>query len=422
MVIILAKLISRILLSTLLAGALSSVSLTAPVPDLLAAPASSNAKAEKITASSATSVRKATASLRSAAAKTVDRQPVSKEQAARADKNAYRFTAELLQSQPAGQNLVFSPYSLQQALNLIEANTRDSRALEELAPYADQTLTTEKLRHTKTGGLILLDKRLAPHYQKQQRGDLKLVQYPGEALAEKIAFQERILGSVIDEEPPQGHLNFLTAAHYFAEWAVKFDKKLTQSRPFTTETDQLVQVPTMKKHFEHEIGKITPDYELARVSAKAGAAVYFIKPLKKGRSLAGELPQIISGVEKYQGTIHNIDLEVPKISLKQKSDLRNLLRTLGLKSFFNGNLTFEPITGDAPYVLASASQTATLDVNEDYAEGKALTEIGFRLTSAGMIEEVHYLKMDQPYFIVIKDQTQDGVNRVVFTAWVANPK
>ena len=164
-----AKLISRILLSTLLAGALSSVSLTAPVPDLLAAPASSNAKAEKITASSATSVRKATASLRSAAAKTADRQPVSKEQAARADKNAYRFTAELLQSQPAGQNLVFSPYSLQQALNLIEANTRDSRALEELAPYADQTLTTEKLRHTKTGGLILLDKRLAPHYQKQQR-------------------------------------------------------------------------------------------------------------------------------------------------------------------------------------------------------------------------------------------------------------
>jgi serine protease inhibitor len=74
------------------------------------------------------------------------------------------------------------------------------------------------------------------------------------------------------------------------------------------------------------------------------------------------------------------------------------------------------------YEVASASQTATLDVNEDYAEGKALTEIGFRLTSACMPEMVHYLKMDQPYFIIIKDRTKDGVSRVVFTSWVANPK
>lgn len=411
-----SKLLTRILLSTLLTGALSATALTTPVSGLMAAPAATPAQTDKTAASPASSRWSQTA------AKTSTRQPVTPEQAARAEKNAYRFTAELLQTQTAGQNLVFSPYSLQQALNLIAANTKDKKALQQLAPYTDQTLTTEELRHTKTGGLILLDKQLAPHYEKQNQGDLKLVKYPGEALAEKLAFQERILGSVIDDTPLQGHLNFLTAAHYFAEWQVKFDKKLTKPRPFTTETGKVLQVPTMKKHFAYETGKITPDYELAQVSAKEGAVAYFIKPLKEGRLLAAKLPEIIASFEKHQGVVRNIDLEVPKISLKAKSDLQNLLRTLGLKSFFDGSLTFAPITGKMTYEVASASQTATLDVNEDYAEGKALTEIGFRLTSACMPEMVHYLKMDQPYFIIIKDRTKDGVSRVVFTSWVANPK
>ena len=74
-----------------------------------------------------------------------------------------------------------------------------------------------------------------------------------------------------------------------------------------------------------------------------------------------------------------------------------------------------------PYVLAEASQTATLDINEDYADGKAVTEIGFRAMSAPIRIPLTEIKMDSPYFIVIKDKTAAGISRVVFTAWIANP-
>jgi serine protease inhibitor len=57
-------------------------------------------------------------------------------------------------------------------------------------------------------------------------------------LEAKEDFQRDILGSVIDGQAPQGDLNFLTAAHYFAEWETKFDKKLTAQRPFTNELGQ----------------------------------------------------------------------------------------------------------------------------------------------------------------------------------------
>ena len=89
-------------------------------------------------------------------------------------------------------------------------------------------------------------------------------------------------------------------------------------------------------------------------------------------------------------------------------------------SFFSG-VTFDKVTGKVPYVLATASQTATLDINEDYAEGKAITEIGFRVTAALEPPVVHEIKMDNPYFIVIKDLADSGLRRTVFTAFVADP-
>jgi serine protease inhibitor len=130
-------------------------------------------------------------------------------------------------------------------------------------------------------------------------------------------------------------------------------------------------------------------------------------------------------VQDYEGHkvahFSNIDLEVPKISIKNKLDLKDLLKNeMQISSFFTG-LTFDKLTGKVPYVLATASQTATLDLNEDYAEGKAITEIGFRATAAMIPEEVHNIKIDSPYFIVIKDWSNIGLRRTVFTAFIADP-
>lgn len=339
----------------------------------------------------------------------------------KADTAAYNMTNTLFQQRKAGQNLIFSPYSVQQILSLIADNTTQKDAQRELKPYLIPDICNEQLDNTKTGSLILLDKSLSSVTTRKTDDAFRLVNYPDEALQAKEDFQKQVLGSVIDSDAPKKHLTFLTAAHYYAEWATKFNKKLTANRPFTTEDGQAISVTTMKQHFPTGNGKITSDYEMAAVPGKNNSVVYFIKPKINKNAAANELGTIISDFEQGKDTVRNIDLEVPKISVKNKLDLEQLLKSLKLPSFFNGRLYFDNITGKMPYVLAEASQTATLDINEDYAEGKAVTEIGFRAMSAPIRIPLTEIKMDSPYFIVIKDKTAAGISRVVFTAWIANP-
>ena len=337
-----------------------------------------------------------------------------------AETAAYRMTEKLFQQRKPGMNLIFSPYSMQQMLSLIDGSTSQEETQQELAPYLVRGIDREKLDNTKTGSLILLDKKLAGHAVRRNSAGFRLVEYPDGALQAKEAFQKEILGSVIDTEAPKKNLTFLTAAHYYAEWATKFDKTQTAERPFTTELGQTVSVMTMKQQFSGGQGKITPEYEMAAVPGRNHSVVYFIKPKTDRNRTAGELGTIIADFEQGKDTVHGIDLEVPKLSVRNKIDLKQLLQALQMDSFFTG-VRFDRITGRVPYVLAEASQTATLDINEDYAEGKAVTEIGFRTMAAPVNPKIHTIKMDSPYFIVIRDQTETGIDRVVFTAWIANP-
>ena len=346
----------------------------------------------------------------------------AKEDAEKTDKTAFDFTSYLFKARAQGSNMVFSPYCFQQIIPLIRENTYQDATKKELLPYMVPGIRAEHLANTKTGALILLNKKLAKDYTGYKVDSLKLVDYPYEALEAKEDFQRDILGSVIDGQAPQGDLNFLTAAHYFAEWETKFDKKLTAERPFTNELGHTENVKTMKGHFTDAHGATTPDYNLVAIYAKNHAIVYFIQPRKDIATVAGKLSQIVQDYEGHKVThFSDIDLEVPKISIKNKLDLKDLLKNeMQISSFFTG-LTFDKLTGKVPYVLATASQTATLDLNEDYAEGKAITEIGFRATSAMIPTEVHNIKIDSPYFIVIKDWSNIGLRRTVFTAFIADP-
>ncbi|MCH4167256.1 MAG: hypothetical protein LKF74_08280 [Megasphaera sp.] len=340
------------------------------------------------------------------------------------DDSAYKLVDTMFSYRTKGENMVFSPYSLQQMLVLVNKNASSDTARNELLPYVagNRRMLTEELASTTSGSLILLDKKLSALHEGRENQDVRVVSYPGEALQAKLDFQKDILGSVIDNAAPQGHLTFLTAAHYFAKWRTPFDEALTKDRDFTTENGDTIQVPTMAKHFTSGIGKITSDYTMTALAGEKGSVVYFICPAGDPAGIANKLDTIVADFDGGEGTVHNVYFEVPKISLKNKLDLLPALHTLGFNSFFDGSLYFKTITGDMPYAVDSATQTATLDVNENYAEGKAITEMNFRMTSLEPPEEVHNIIMNKPYFIVIKDRNKTGTtDRIVFTAWVANP-
>jgi len=341
---------------------------------------------------------------------------------------ASEIFALLLKERGAGENVVFSPYSVQHILSVIARSTTNEKLKDEIRPYIGTEVEKTQLRHTRTGERILVNSASGIAIRDGAEG-VKAVSYPSGALAEKKALQEEVLGSVIDDKAPRGDLTFLTAARFFAEWEEKFDESLTEKRQFTLENGDKVMATTMKGRIKKASGRITEDYELAALPGTDRATVYFLKPLRGASLDAKDLERLIDEMRSQgQGVFRDLDLEVPKIELKSEMDLKPLFRSMGIETFFDGKLAFDKIVEKGPsgedrcFTLDTATQTATIDIDEKYAEAKAVTQAGFMLTSAAMPSQPHLVKIDSPYYIVIRDTDITGAEHTVFMCFVADPR
>ena len=76
-----------------------------------------------------------------------------------------------------------------------------------------------------------------------------------------------------------------------------------------------------------------------------------------------------------------------------------------------------------PY-LNEAEQAVQLSLDEEKAEVKAFTMVcSMQTVSCTVIKpKPIIIKMDHPYFVVVKDKTSDGISRIVCAAWISNPK
>jgi serine protease inhibitor len=98
----------------------------------------------------------------------------AKEDAAKTDKTAFDFTSYLFKARAQNSNMVFSPYCFQQIIPLIRENTYQETTKKELLPYMVPGIRAERLANTKTGELILLNKKLAKDYTGYKVDALKV--------------------------------------------------------------------------------------------------------------------------------------------------------------------------------------------------------------------------------------------------------
>lgn len=346
------------------------------------------------------------------------------------DMNSYDLTEKLLGIRGVDSNLVFSPYALQQLLALAAAHVKDGNGEGVFPSYASMVplIQEEKFLNTKTGAMILLDKDRTAMDTPLQDKQVKTVSYPTAALQEKKAFQQNILEKVMDDSQPTEPVEFYTAAYYFAKWNSTFDEKLTKPRPFYLDGEHTVMVPTMQQKFELACseyssahGKITPEYEMLSLAGNNHSVVYFIKPKTDPAVIAAKLGHIIESFGSLGDVcIKDIQFEMPKVSVKNEIDLQALLQAAGAWNIANGTTYFEGAHGKIPIQMNATKQLTALEINEEYAKAWAFD---FMIATASIRRIPHYIRiaMDQPYFIVIKDQTEQGQQRIVFTAWIANP-
>ena len=131
-------------------------------------------------------------------------------------------------------NILFSPYSLQQALSLLSVNTEDERIQKEVSPYIFPDMLNESLLNTRSGTLMLLKNKWKRYYTHKEKGTIDFFSSPEDGAQKIVDFQRKHLGKILFQANPKTEdgLGLYSALYYTAEWEKAFNKYNTLPRFF----------------------------------------------------------------------------------------------------------------------------------------------------------------------------------------------
>lgn len=339
------------------------------------------------------------------------------------EQSALKLFEQICQTQRMDNNILFSPYSLQQALSLLSVNTEDERIQQEVSPYVSPDILDESLLNTKSSTLILLKDEWKKYRTHKERGTIDFFSSPEDGEQKIMAFQRKHLGEILFQAKPteSDDLGLYSALHYSAEWKEAFNKYNTQPSTFYLDNGKEIQPETMKSEFSRIYGNITDDYEVAALPGKRQSITYFIKPKTTKETVLCKLWDICN----HDNELRNlVDLQMPKISMESILSLKPVLESLGMECLTKERFTVDNIVTPSRVwsYLNAAEQAVQLALDEEKAEVKAFTTLNFTKSCTRIKTKPIIIKMDHPYFIVVKDKTSNDISRIVCAAWINNPQ
>ncbi len=364
---------------------------------------------------------------------------------------------QLLRAQ--NTNLLFSPYSITQALSMALAGARGQTA-QQLTHALHLRLPPERL-HPAANALdqALARRRTAPAGQDQQDFELEVANglwgqtgytlQPAflDLLAENygtglqlLDFQaapeqaratinaridEQTRGKIKDLLPPQSittHTRLvLTNAIYFnAKWRLPFAPGLTHEESFHPLVGDPVVVPMMAQ-------------EEGFRYAEEGSCQAIELPYRGGISMVVLLPKAGQFAEFERGldtaTLraildrlepHEVTLTMPKFAYRAASfSLRQSLRQLGIIDAFQPEVAdFSGMDGSGELSIDDAHHQATVTVDETGTEAAAASAVVFHAIS-GSLERPIPMSVDRPFIFLIRD---DETGTILFLGRVLDPR
>lgn len=357
----------------------------------------------------------------------------------------------------AKENLVFSPYSLYQALSMLYAGAAGESASEMRQtmrlPWDDarvhrliNALNQQLLNfagsessddgqafelqipnalwadHNFAYKQAFLD-ILSQHYDT----GLKILDFnDAEAAANAInTWVEEQTNQKIEQlaDPAMFDANTvlaLTNAVYFkAAWRYPFNEAATADAPFILLNGEELSVPTMRLN---ELLKVSVSGELTIVQlpyAGGTMAMEILMPSLdawKDPAALAELLASPQGLPELQP--ENVSLSMPKFRIETPTmDLIPALNANGMRQAFTEAADFSGISGDESLFVSTIAQKAFIDVNEQGTEATAATlaVVTQKMAPGG---EPLQIKIDRPFVFQIRDTATDAI---IFMGRVMQP-
>ena len=256
---------------------------------------------------------------------------------------------------------------------------------------------------------------------------LKLVDFnkPDEARALINLWVAAQTNDKIKDLIPEGVLSSMTrlvltnAIYFKGAWSHRFEEQDTKDGSFTLADGTSITVPFMHGNFttsallSETISAVKLPYEggtyaMAAIMPSANFAGF------ESQLTAAELEQILSDL---QSSSARVDLSMPKFQSESRFGLADVLIELGMPNAFDAEKAdFSGMTGKPDLMIGSVLHQATIEVNEEGTEAAAATAVVMELTS--MPGESYTISLDKPFIYVIYETT---TNAIVFMGRVVNP-
>ncbi|NLG40843.1 MAG: serpin family protein, partial [Chloroflexi bacterium] len=359
------------------------------------------------------------------------------------------FALDLYQQLKSGQgNLLYSPYSLFQALTMVYAGARGDTAgqMREVLHYP---IADEQLYRVSNALNKVLSSTLGTSNQDDQAFTLQIANALWamqnghieesylDLLSENYAAGMRTVDFAQSQQAAdlinqwaQEHTNnkikeianpamfnvntrlALTNAVYFkGAWRFPFDEVNTQKQPFILLDGDQVEVDMMRLSTEELRALKNDQIQMVELGYANSSMVMDLVAPTNGNWDSFSQTLTAGLLDDYLGQLdtHRVDLSLPKFIIETpEMDLIDPMQDLGMIDLFGMGADLSGMTGDKSLLISTLVQKAFIDVNEAGTEAAAVT-IAVAQEKGMISPEPLTITFDSPFLFLIRDRDTGAI-------------
>ena len=203
----------------------------------------------------------------------------------------------------------------------------------------------------------------------------------------------------------------VNAVYFKGAWQDEFSEEATKKAPFTAYDGKEYETDFMNKteYYGCFIGNGVKAVRLpykSRVYGEDGemkdagfeASMYLIM---------GDCPDAETFLKEAAFDTRYVKLSVPKFEMEYSTDLKGIMKSLGIKKAFEKDADFTKMFDLGSMMITDAKHKTYVKVDEKGTEAAAVTSIG--MAKASLPPEPTEMKFDKPFTFVIRDDTNGEI-------------